>query len=152
MGITVLSPQAASREATRSSRENDKRQGDDSRQRLHPEYLAARGESAEHAGDDHAAEEEDLDRNARGAESEAPNQAGGEEAVVQALVGCQRLRSGGEIRGQAEGLQAERTRPKEHLEDEEVEVQERDQRYGDVGDDSHGLFPYRSTPFGVYGS
>src|SRR5207249_6446644 len=115
----------------------DQRQRDRTWKRLYPENLQVRGEGAEYAGDDDAGEEEDLDRVSVRSQGEAPDQSGGEEAVVQALVRCQRLRRRGELRRQAEGPQAARLVPEEHLEDEKIDMQEGDYGNGDVRDDRH---------------
>ena len=56
------------------------------RQRLHEQDLPADGDGAVDAGDDDAGEEEDLDARSRRAQRQTPGQAGGEEAVVEALV------------------------------------------------------------------
>ena len=71
---------------------------------------------------------------------EAPEQAGGEKAVVEALVHRQRLGRRGLVRRHAEGAPAERLVPEEHLEHQEPEVQRRDQDHRDVrGDREHLL-------------
>src|SRR5262249_37607380 len=71
----------------------------------------------------------------------------GQEPVVQPLVGRERSRRGGEFRREAEGLHTERPRPEEHLQHEEVEVQERHDGCRDLGDDSHA-FSFRPVTSG----
>src|SRR5262245_8231183 len=78
---------------------------------------SAYGDSAIDAGDDHAEQKEgfDLERKARDALNEPPDEAGGEEAVIEALIGrehgglCRLL---GRV---AKGFQAQRLGPEEHL-------------------------------------
>ena len=53
--------------------------------------------AAEQAGDDHADQEEHLHLEAGVAEIDAPDEPGGEEAVVEALVRGERLRCGWRI-------------------------------------------------------
>src|SRR5882672_1667053 len=108
------------------------------RKRLHPENLSARGKTAEYAGDDDAAEEENLDRGSCAAESETPPEPDRDESVVQALIRGERLRSFGEIGRRAESAKAERLGPEKHLEDEEPEMQDRDQCDRGIGDGRHG--------------
>src|SRR4029079_15424288 len=60
-----------------------------------------------------------------------------EEAVVQALVGRQRLRPLGEVSVETEDPAAGGRGPQEHLEDEEVQVQGGDQADQHAGDDVH---------------
>ena len=54
--------------------------------------------------------------------AQAKQAAGGQEAVVEALVGGEGRGLPRELRRVAEGLQAEGPRPEEHLEDEEPDV------------------------------
>src|SRR2546423_530664 len=115
-------------------------------QRLGPEDLAARGKCAEYTGDDDAAEEKNLDRRSRVAENETPSQPGRDEAVVQALIRGERLRSPGEIGRGAESAKAQGPGPQEHLEDEKPEMQDSDHCYRGIGDGCHGTPFFRKTP------
>ena len=66
-----------------------------------------------------------------------PDQPGGQEAVVEALVGGERLALRRERGVEAERLVPGRGVPEEHLEHQEVEVQGGDQADQDVRDDAH---------------
>src|SRR5437773_2348997 len=121
------------------------REGQRAGQRLDPEDLAAGGKTAEYAGDDDAAEEKNFDRGSRVTENETPSEPGRDEAVVQALIRCESLRSLGEIRRGAESAKAQGLGPQEHLEDEEPEMQESDHCYRSIGDGCHGTpFPWKT--------
>src|SRR2546428_13135129 len=120
-----------------TSGKHDQRQRNSTGKRLHPENLQVRGEGAEHAGDDDASQKENLDWVSVHAQGEAPYQSGSEETVVQALIRGQGFRCGREFRRQAEGPQAARLVPEEHLEDEKIDVQEGDHGNGDVRDGRH---------------
>src|SRR5882672_11977926 len=114
--------------------------------RLHPENLSARGKTAEYAGDDDAAEEENLDRGSRAAERKTPPEPDRDEAVVQALIRRERPRGFGEIGRRAESAKAEGLGPEKHLEDEEPEMQGSDQCDRDVRDGCHGTpFPLKTS-------
>ena len=105
------------------------------RHRLHHEDpLVDRG-GAVRPGDDHAHQEEDLHVGAVG--DQPPDQAGGQEPVVEALVGGQHLALLGERRVGAEDLTPGRLGPQEHLEDQEAEVQDRDEGDEDGGEGAH---------------
>src|SRR5258706_161728 len=98
---------------------------------------AQSGKAAEYAGDDDAAEEKNLDRGSRVTENETPSEPGCDEAVVQALIRGERLRSPGEIGRCAESAKAQGPGPEEHLEYEEPEMQDGDQCYRGIGDGCH---------------
>ncbi len=135
--VTPRGPAKRSCAARRGSREHDESERDQRRQRLHEQDLAAGRDRTVHAGDQHAQQEEHLHRGACGAEAQAPEQSCGEKAVVEPLVGGQHL-----ARGRGFGRVPERTQPRglvpqEHLEHQKVQVQQRDQRDQDVGNDRH---------------
>lgn len=93
------------------------------------------------ARDAHAPQEEqaDLRRERRVGVRDAPGEAGGQEAVVQALVGGEGLGLGGELGGGAEGAARAGGRPQEGLEVEDVAVQGGHEPRGGGGDDGvHG--------------
>src|SRR4051812_38986617 len=71
---------------------------------------------------------------------QAPEQAGGEEAVVETLIGGQHRRVVRLFLGVAKRLQTDRLGPEEHLEDQEIDVQRGDQRHQRIGDPAH-VFP-----------
>jgi hypothetical protein len=83
----------------------------------------------------------DLDMNPcrRARIDQTPQQAGGQKAVVQALVGRQHLRILGFLRRVAEGLEPFRRGPQEHFEVEEIQVFQRHQHYQSDAENFHGL-------------
>src|SRR6185312_54120 len=99
----------------------DEYQGDQRRQSLDPQDLPARGQPAENAGDQHAGEEEQLhaETGTAGAEIKTPDQSGSEEAVVEPLVGGERLRLQRKLRRGAERATTGGSRPQEHFQDQE---------------------------------
>src|SRR6266702_1693788 len=137
----TFSPRSPRSADNRRSAQQYEREGQRAGKRLDPEDLAARGKTAEYAGDDDAAEEKNLDRGSGVTENETPSEPGCDEAVVQALIRGERLRGSGEIGRRAESAKAQGPGPEEHLEDEEPEMQDSDQCYRGIGDDCHG------TPF-----
>src|ERR1700681_3630439 len=100
------------------------------------------GDGPEDPRDDHAGEKEDLDAETGGAaEAQAPDQARGEETVVEPLVRGERGRGRRKLGSQPEGPAAVRLVPQEHLDREEVEVQSSHQAHDDVRDGFHGSPP-----------
>ena len=69
---------------------------------------------------------------------EAPDQPGGQKAVIEPLIHGEDGRGRGDLRGHREDPPADGMVPEEHLQHQEAEVSERDQRGEDVGDDVHG--------------
>src|SRR5262249_1454001 len=67
-------------------------------------------------------------------DAEAGEETGGEEAVVQALVGGQHLGPLGVLGRRAEDAPAVGCGPQKHLEDEDVDVLDADERGHDVGE------------------
>src|SRR5258708_24201533 len=104
---------------------------------MKPGYLGARRETAEHAGNDDAAEEKNLDRVSGVAEEKAPCEPGGEKTVVKALIRSERLRGRGEFRRQAKSPQAEGLGPEKHLEDQEPEMEQCYERNRDICESRH---------------
>jgi hypothetical protein len=92
-------------------------EGDQRRQALHDHDRALDRPAAVGRRDQHAGEEEqrDLPADARIGVDDAPQQAGGQEAVVQPLIGGQRARRFGEFSGRAERSQGGRFGPNEHF-------------------------------------
>src|ERR1700730_14436919 len=95
--------------------EGDQHERDRAGQGLHPQDLAARGQPAEDARHHDTGEEEDLDPEAAHAEGEPPEEPGGQEPVVETLVGRERLRGRRELRGEAEGAAPLGRVPEKHL-------------------------------------
>src|SRR5262249_13983590 len=94
--------------------------------------------SAEHRGDQDADEEEQPQRAGQWLRrDEAPDQPGGEEAVVQPLIRGERCRLGRELGRGAEDAPAGRALEEEHLQHEESQVLERDERHQQVPEDGH---------------
>ncbi len=91
------------------------------------------------------AKEKQLDLIAEGqiGMQQAPDQAGGEEAVVETLVRRHHLGGLCLFRLQAERAAAGRGRPEKHLEDEDVDVFERDERDQCRCDIGHAVPPAR---------
>src|SRR5262249_25321999 len=113
------------------------REGDGPWERLYPQDLPIRRDGTENAGHDNAREKENLDGISVCAQDEAPDQSGGEKAVVQALIGGQRCRGRGKFRSEAEGPKAARLVPEEHLQHEEINVEQGYQCNGDIRDGAH---------------
>ena len=105
-------------------------------QRLDEQDVDERRRGAECAGDDDAAEKEQPQRDVAAPKREG--ETGGEEAVVEPLVGGERGGRFGEVRAGVEHRLAERQRPGEHLQSEEAEVLERDQDCQGDGEGFHG--------------
>src|SRR5262245_15975130 len=112
-------------------------QADRGGQSLDEEDLAAGGRGAEETGDEHACEEEHLHRGPAGAEAEPPEKACREKAVVEPLVRGQHLRRSSRLQCLAEGPEAGRLVPEEHLEHQKIEMQDRDETDNDIGGDRH---------------
>ena len=105
------------------------------------------------AGHDHAGQEEHLHVGLVG--DQAPHQAGDQEAVVEALVGGQHLASPRRTpASSAEGRAPGRLGPQEHLEHQEVEVQQRPRGRPARGDDVHrrSMAARRAARRGLVGS
>jgi hypothetical protein len=101
------------------------------------------GSRAIDAGNHDAEQEECLDLEAKDgiALNQPPNEARGEKAIVEPLVG-------GEHRGLrrlfgrvAKRLQAQRPGPEKHLQNQKVDMQRSDQRHQCVGNPDHGASP-----------
>src|SRR5512147_187192 len=85
-------PRAPERSTRGGSSQPEQSERDRRRQGLHEEDPPVCRRRAVETGDQHADEEEDLDAPARRTEPETPEEPGGEEAVVEALVGRQHAR------------------------------------------------------------
>src|SRR5439155_10314815 len=92
----------------------------------------------EDAGDRDTDEEEHL-RGEPGVPTgdQTPDQPGGQEAVVEALVHTEGPGLLGELRGRARYTPANRAGPQEHLQHQDVRVDQRDQPYQDIADNDH---------------
>lgn len=107
---------------------------------LDEEDLAVGGQAAVGARDAHAAEEEELDLlgDLGRRVGEGPDEARGQEAVVEPLVRRERLGFLGEVGLEAERLVPARRRPEEHLQDQDVAVQAGHEARRGGGEDGHG--------------
>src|SRR6266536_955180 len=114
----------------------DQQQGDRTGDDLHKQDPARGRDGAVDAGDDDAAQEENLERLAVG--DETIGETGRQESVVETLVrghrraGLRELACGPEGCSRAVGL------PQKHLEDEDVDVDGRDDAHGEMRSDLHG--------------
>lgn len=100
--------------------------------------LSNRGTAVGTGDKDETQEEEaDLGRKFGHGVDEAPDQSGGQEAVVEAHVGGEGLGLLGELGTQPEGLATARRGPEEHLEDEDVAVEGGDAAGGEGREDAH---------------
>src|SRR6267143_2452750 len=115
--------------------------------RLNPQYPAADGHGAVDTGDDHAEQKEhfDLEREAGVAVNQSPDEAGGEKAVVEPLVGGEYGGIRCLLERVAKGLQAQRLGPEKHLQNQKIDMQCRDQRHDDIGNPNHVAFPPKPT-------
>src|SRR5260221_7246253 len=133
---------AVSRVASLASRarEEDEEQGQGRGHRLHDEDARRDGARAEESRDHDADQEEDLDgdRELRGRGEEPPDEARGQEAVVEALVRGQGSGGPGLLLRLAEGPESDRPRPEEHLEHEEPEMLRGDEAHQRVCRRGHG--------------
>src|ERR1017187_7169142 len=84
-------------ERSKGLRKTKQNQRDRSRQSLHEQDPAADGHSAVNTGNDDADQKEYLDLEGKGGNAlqQPPNQAGGEEAVIEALIGGEHRGIGG---------------------------------------------------------
>ena len=103
------------------------------RSRLHQDDRGTGGQAAKQARCHHARQEEDPQGEGVPATEEAPGEPGGQETVVEPLVGGQHRRVAGELRRQSEDLVPYRGVPEEHLQHQESKVLE-----GDEGDEQVG--------------
>ena len=81
--------------------------------------------------------EEYLDARAVRAQPQTPGEPRSEEAVVEALIGGEHLGRGRDLLRLAERPQSRGLVPQEHLEDQDVNVNQRDDGDDDVGGDGH---------------
>src|SRR4051794_17411703 len=72
---------------------------------------------------------------------EAPDQARGEEAVIQSLIGRQYCRFRRLLDRVAKRLQAQRLGPKKHLQDQKIDMQRGDHRDQAIGHKGHVAVP-----------
>ena len=79
---------------------------------------------------------------------EAPDQAGGEEAVIQTLVGGKHRRVRRLLDRVAKRLQPERLGPEKHLQHQEIDMQRGDQRDQAIGDQDHVVAPRPASEIG----
>ena len=127
--------------------DEEKRNG--AREGLDEQDLPVGRDGSVRAGDNDAAEEEQLDLGSefRHRVRDAPDQSRGQEAVVQALVRRQRRGLLGEVGRQAERLAAARGVPEEHLQDQDVDVYSSHDAAGGVRNDSHGGVRFAGLDF-----
>ena len=118
--------------------EHDGQKGQQSGQGLHVDDGALGGYAAEDSGDDHTSEKEEPDGVGAVAADDTPEQACGEEAVVEPLIGGQPLRGLGELGGEPEGTHAEGPGPEKHLQDQEGEMEHGHHDEGYVRKDVQG--------------
>ncbi len=126
-------------DSTTPQRGDAQRQRRHRRQRrhgLHDEDAAVHGGRAVRTGHRHAGQEEP--RHVHAPRQQRPAQAGGEEAVVETLVGGEHARLLGLLARLAEHLQPDRPGPQEHLQHQETQVQERDEGDQDLRECGHG--------------
>src|SRR5262249_3134717 len=117
----------------RPSRQEHQRERYHRREGLDEEDPPVHGRRPEDPGDDDAGEEEDLGRPPGPPRAGAPAGARGEETVVEPLVRGQGLGRRREVGGEPEDPPAGGLRPEEHLEDQEIEMEEGDEADEDVG-------------------
>src|SRR5258707_6181235 len=113
-----------------SAREEDEEQGQGGGHRLHAEDARRDGARAEETRHDDAGQEEDLDGDSelRRRREEPPDEARGQEAVVEPLVGGQRSRGPGLLLRLAGDPEARPPRPQGQLPHQETEMLRRDAR------------------------
>src|SRR4029077_9063874 len=85
------------------------------------------------------AQKEHLHAGVTCAETQTPEQTGSQEAVVQPLARSQNLGGGCGLLRLAEGSQPCGFVPEEHLEHQDVDVQERDESDNNIGNSGHSL-------------
>jgi len=136
IGTELVARYTQAPQEARSVGDKHRREGQGARNGLHEEDPAAGGDRAVDAGHDHAGQEEDLE--AEVAVDEAPDQSGGQEAVVEPLIGGEGLAGRGELRRRAERRPRARRGPQEHFEHQEIQVQSGNEPDQDSGDDVHG--------------
>jgi hypothetical protein len=95
------------------------------------DFAAGRGRTID-SRDENAAKKEHLHCGSASTETQPPEQPGGQEAVVQALVRSQDLGRGRCLLCLAKRPQPGWLVPEKHFEDQEVEVQKRNDAYDDV--------------------
>jgi len=110
--------------------------GGGGRHGLDQQDLAAGGSDAIEAGHGHAAENEQ--QRVALADDQGPGDACSEEAVVKALVGRQYLGGLGEVGAEAERLHAPRLVPEEHLQYQDVDMDDADHKGQGDSNDVHG--------------
>ena len=116
------------------------------RQRLYIEDAAVRSQAAIHACDQHAGEEEIRACREVGARELCPDEAGGEEAVVEALILRQGRGGLGLLGAHAEDAPRARA-PEEHLEHQDVHVQECNEEDEEFRGDDHRVTVYADPSF-----
>ena len=104
---------------------------------MDPENRAAGRERTEDARDDHTSEKEDLECEPLSPAKKAPDQARGQEPVVQPLIRGETRGLLSERRIEAEDAVSDRRRPQEHLEDQEPKMLQGDESDEDVGCEGH---------------
>lgn len=104
------------------------------RNRLNEQYFFARRSSAVEAGDKNAAQEEDFDLESAGAQVQTPEQSRRQKPVVQPLVRRQGLRLSGKFLCQTECFHALWLVPQNHLKNENVDMQEANQKHKQISE------------------
>ena len=112
-------------------------QRDERWQGLHVENLLTRGDRAVDASDDHACEHEDRGVESFAALQDAHDEPGREKAIVEPLIRGEHFRCGRGLLRLSEGAQSRGLVPQEHLEDKNVDVNQRDNADGDDGREGH---------------
>lgn len=121
------------------------------REHLDQPYLSRRRRAPVHAGDDdgNAEEEPDLHGELGHGVKQPPRETGGEEPIVQSLVGGQRLGLLGEFGAEPECSAAARRRPEEHFEHHDVHVENGQKGCHGSGQGCHGQGADGATVNGV---
>ena len=118
--------------------------------RLHVEDPAADSRRAIGAGHDDAEQKENLDLEGEGriGMEQAPDEARGQKAVIEALIGGQHCRFRRLLDRVAKSLQAQRLGPEKHFENEKIDMQRGDHRDQNIGDEKHVRSPNRQRNSG----